>query len=89
MGSFYKFMRGITFVSQLGFMIVTPPLVLVYLAYQLQVRVGVGPWVMILAIIIGILSAVSGAMSTIYKLFFDKKPDSRTGGNNGNTHKGG
>ena len=75
MGSIYKLMQGITFVGQLGFMIVTPPLVLVFLAYQLQSRFDFGPWVMVLAIIVGIISAVSSAMSTIYKLFFPKKPE--------------
>ena len=74
MNSMYKLVQGITFVGQLGFMIVTPPLVLVYLAYQLQLRFGMGPWVMVLAILVGILSAISSTFTTFYKMLNKKKP---------------
>lgn len=76
MQSMYKLVQGITFVGQLGFMIVTPPLVLVYLAYQLQLRFGLGPWIMVLAILVGILSAISSTFSTFYKMLNKKKPTS-------------
>jgi len=76
MHSMYKLVQGITFVGQLGFMIVTPPLVLVYLAYQMQLRFGLGPWVMVLAILIGILSAISSTFTTFYKMLNKKKPTS-------------
>ncbi len=70
--SMYKIVQGITFVGQLGFMIVTPPLVMVYLAYQAQVHFGWGAWVMVLAILIGILSAISSTFTTFYKMLNKK-----------------
>ena len=76
MHSMYKLVQGITFVGQLGFMIVTPPLVLVYLAYQMQLHFGLGPWIMVLAILIGILSAISSTFSTFYKMLNKKRPAS-------------
>ena len=76
MHSMYKLVQGITFVGQLGFMIVTPPLVLVYLAYQMQLRFGLGPCVMVLAILIGILSAISSTFTTFYKMLNKTKPAS-------------
>ena len=72
--SMYKIVQGITFVGQLGFMIVTPPLVMVYLAYRAQVHFGWGAWVMVLAILIGILSAISSTFTTFYKMLNKKKP---------------
>lgn len=72
MGSLYKIMKGIIFVGQLGFMLVTPPLVLVYLAYKLQTRYDLGAWIMILAIIFGILTSASSAMNLFKKEFQNK-----------------
>ena len=75
--SMYKIVQGITFVGQLGFMIVTPPLVMVYLAYQAQIHFGWGAWVMVLAILTGILTAISSTFTAFYKMLNKKKPEEK------------
>ena len=75
--SMYKIVQGINFVGQLGFMIVTPPLVLVYLAYQAQIHFGWGAWVMVLAILTGILTAISSTFTAFYKMLNKKKPEEK------------
>ncbi len=65
MRPFMKVMQGILFVGQLGFLLVTPPLVLIFLANLAQEKLGWGPWVMIAAILVGLLSAGC----SVYNLF--------------------
>ena len=65
MHSLQKFMRGLALVGQLGFCIITPPLVLVWLARLLVVKHGWGPWVMVVAIVVGLLCAASSAWGMI------------------------
>ena len=68
MRSFSKLLRGIALVGQLGVSIITPPVVLVLLAQWLMEKHGWGLWVMVAAIIIGLLTAFSGAWRTLKKL---------------------
>ena len=55
--------HAIAVVGQLGFTIITPPLVLVWLANRLVSNHGWGTWVLIAAILIGLGCSVSGAWS--------------------------
>ena len=50
-----KWMRALALVGQLGFCIITPPLVLVYLANLLVTKHGWGTWITIVAILFGLL----------------------------------
>ena len=50
--------------GQMGFTIVVPPVLLCLLGMWLRKKLNLGPWVILLAIIIGLLSA----FTTIYKL---------------------
>lgn len=68
MRSLSKIMRGLVFVGQLGFSIITPPVVLILLARWLMDRFGWGLWVMVAAILIGIITAFSSAWSTLKRL---------------------
>lgn len=52
-----KWMRALALVGQLGFCIITPPLVLVYLANLLVTKHGWGTWITIVAILFGLLCA--------------------------------
>ena len=55
--TFQKIIRAVSLVGQLGFMVITPPLVLIYLAHLLQTRCGWGVWVMLAAIVVGLVCA--------------------------------
>ena len=58
-------MRGLALVGQLGVCVITPPLVLVYLANLLVTKHGWGYWVVVTALIVGILSGLSSAWSML------------------------
>lgn len=60
-----KWMRGLALVGQLGFCIITPPLVLTWLAKLLVERRGWGYWVVAAALVIGILTGLSSAWSLL------------------------
>lgn len=86
MKAFRQIIDGITLIGQLGFTVITPPLVLIWLAYLAQTRLGWGSWVMILAIVVGIITAFSGAWRTIRPLLNGKKHTPHTHGKNFNEH---
>lgn len=86
MKAFRQIIDGITLIGQLGFTVITPPLVLIWLAYLAQTRLGWGSWVMILAIVVGIIAAFSGAWRTIRPLLDGKKHTPHTRGKNFNEH---
>ena len=60
-----KWMRGLALVGQLGVCVITPPLVLVYLANLLVTKHGWGYWVVVTALIVGILSGLSSSWSML------------------------
>lgn len=68
MRSLSKIMRGLVFVGQLGVSIITPPVVLILLARWLMDRFGWGLWVMVTAILVGIITAFTSAWSTLKRL---------------------
>lgn len=68
MRSLTKIMRGLVLVGQLGISIITPPVVLILLARWLMDRFGWGLWVMVAAILVGIITAFASAWSTLKKL---------------------
>lgn len=70
MQTFEKWMRGLALVGQLGFCVITPPLVLTWLARLLVEKCGWGYWIVVTALIVGILSGLSSAWS----LLRPKKP---------------
>lgn len=61
MKDFGKIARMIAVFGQLGFTIVTPPVVLALGAHALCSRFGVGSWIMLPAILLGFLASASGA----------------------------
>ena len=66
MRPYAKLLRGIVLVGQLGFTLITPPVVMALLADWLQNRFGLGTWVMLLAILVGLLTAGASA-GTFYR----------------------
>ena len=57
--------KGVTLVSQIGFLIVCPPIVMALLGHWLSERFGLGSWIVIVMLVIGLLSAGSSAWSMI------------------------
>lgn len=54
-----RILSRITLVTQLGFSLVTPPVLLVLLALWLQNRTGAGDWLLLAAILTGVLAGIS------------------------------
>lgn len=73
-----KLCRGIALVGQLGFSLITPPVVLLWLAHWLQTKYGLGVWVTILALILGLLTSASTALQFYRKLTAKKGKGSDT-----------
>lgn len=63
-----KILESAMIVGQLGFSLVTPPLVLVWLSRLAQNRFGWGSWVTVAAILIGILTGFASAYRTLLPL---------------------
>lgn len=51
-------LKGLSWLTQLGFSLVCPPLLCVFAAIKLQARFQLGAWVLITAVIVGVLSSV-------------------------------
>ena len=60
-----KYLSLLTWVTQFGFSILFPTCSMLLLAYWLQNRFGLGPWVMILLGIIGVFTSISTTKSCI------------------------
>ena len=65
MQGFERLVRAVSLVGQIGFSLITPPLVLIWLAHLAQTRLGWGAWVMIAAIIVGMATGVSSVWRII------------------------
>ena len=69
-----KIARMLALFGQLGFTIVTPPIVLALIAYRLQLKFSLGDWVMVLAIVLGLIAAASGVYGYYRRVAaFEKK----------------
>ena len=69
-----KIARMLALFGQLGFTIVTPPIVLALLAHHLQQRYSLGSWVMAAAIVLGLIAAASGVYGYYRRVTaFEKK----------------
>lgn len=70
-----KLCRGIALVGQLGFSLITPPVVLLWLAHLLQSKYGLGVWITIVALLLGLLTSASTALQFYRKLTAKKDSD--------------
>lgn len=81
MKSLTKVFESILLVGQIGFSLITPPLVFVWLAHLAQSRLGWGTWVMVAAIVIGILTGIVSVYRTVLPLLKERggeKPKGRS-----------
>lgn len=56
--SFFSAMKGLSWLTQLGFSIICPPLLCVFAALKLKQRFLLGDWIVIVALVVGVLSSV-------------------------------
>lgn len=61
MKKYMHVLRLIASFGQLGFTLITPPVVMALLAWWLQSRFGLGAWVMFVALVIGLLTSATSA----------------------------
>ena len=86
MRSLERLARAISFVGQIGFSLVTPPLVLIWLARLAQTKLGWGMWTMVAAILIGLVTAAVSTWSTVQRLLMKKDEGSAKKGVSFNEH---
>ena len=60
-----RLLSRISLLTQLGLSVVTPPILSVLLALWLQKRFGLGDWVLLCAILAGILAGVTSVFSFV------------------------
>ena len=75
-----KALQGLVWLTQLGFSLVVPPLMLIWLAIWLQSRFDLGSWVLIAGILLGLGGSVGTALTfyraTIHESKKEQKPRS-------------
>lgn len=62
MREYLKLFRMVLTFGQLGFTLITPPMVLALLGWWLQDRFDLGPWVVLVAIVVGLVTAGTSAV---------------------------
>ena len=61
MKNYMNVLRLVATFGQLGFTLITPPVVMALLGWWLQSRFGLGTWVMLLCLLIGLLTSGTSA----------------------------
>lgn len=81
MKPYMKLLRDLSWLTQLGFSLVTPPLVLVWLCSWLQRRFSIGSWLSVVGLLVGIVTAVCTAYQfyASTKKRWEKEPDASHG----------
>ncbi len=74
-------------IGQLGFCIVTPPLVLIFLARLAAEKLGWGVWCLLAAIVLGMLIAFCSARDLLRKYLLAEKKDAPPAPGGFNEHK--
>lgn len=61
-------MRTVMLLGQLGFTLITPPVLMGLLGWWLQSRFGLGIWVMALCLAVGLLTSAASALRAYRRL---------------------
>lgn len=77
MKKYMSVLRLIASFGQLGFTLITPPVVMALLAWWLQSRFGLGTWVMLAAIVIGLLTSAASAWKFYLQVMGSEKKRSK------------
>lgn len=61
MKSLFRLAREVAVLGQLGFTLITPPVLMALLGWWITDRFGLGVWVMVLAIVLGLVTSAASA----------------------------
>ena len=67
----FRLWRDITWLTQLGVSMVAPLFLCIWAAWQLQVRLSFGPWVMVAGILLG-LGGAAGSVWTFARMALNR-----------------
>lgn len=73
MKEFTKIARLVATFGQLGFTLITPPVVMALLGWRLQSRFAWGTWVMVLCLAVGLLTAAASAVQFARRILAGEK----------------
>ena len=62
MRSSMKLLKTLTLLGQFGFTFITPPVVMGLLGWWLQNRFGLGTWVMLVCLLLGLMTSFANAL---------------------------
>lgn len=82
MGERRQLYRSVAFFLQIGWSVVVPIVVMSWLSSWLCNRFDIGPWLMVVGIVIGLLTAVSGFIRTLRAALASLPQDEDRGGQN-------
>ena len=77
MKNYIQIAKSIAMYGQLGFTLVTPPIILVLITHWLQRRFAWSSWLMLVAILIGLLSSAAGAYHFYRKVMEKEKKENK------------
>ena len=73
-------LRLVAAFGQLGFTLITPPVVMALLGWWLQSRFGLGTWIMLVAIVIGLLTSATSAWQFYLRVMGREKKEAEAEG---------
>lgn len=82
MGERRQLFRSVAFFLQIGWSVVVPIVVMSWLSAWLCNRFDIGPWLMIVGILVGLLTAVAGFIRTLRAAIANLPRDEGRGGQN-------
>jgi len=62
LSSWMKLVRAVTLLGQFGFTFITPPVVMGVLGWWLQSRFGLGTWIMLICLLLGLMTSFATAL---------------------------
>ncbi|MGX8698938.1 MAG: hypothetical protein ACSW8F_03290 [bacterium] len=65
-----KIAKALVWLTQLGFSVAIPPVVFIAGAVWLRDRMGLGAWVVVLGVVVGVLGAAGGLISSFRSIRF-------------------
>ncbi len=87
MAQWTKLLKMVLIYTQLGFTLVTPPVVLLLLGWWLQSRLGLGTWVMVLCLAIGLVTAGTSAVQFFRNITKQSEKSEKKQNNTVNFHR--
>ena len=77
MESLQKIIKEIAFVGQIGFSVMTPPVIMAVLGYWLSGKLGTGPWLTMVFILIGLATSAATGYSFYKKVMKRSEADDK------------